>query len=442
MRRLKVAIIGNGIAGFSAASALRSLDRESEITMFSRETTPLYSPCALPDYIAGEIPRHRLFVKSERDYEALGIRTRFEKEVRKIDGPNRELIMDGGERFPFDRLIIATGSEAILLGEMKRGVFKLKTLRDAEAILDHQGKKAVVVGTGAIGIEIGIALRQRGYEVVLLEMLDHILPLGLDRKAADKVKTILTAQGIEVFCGERAEKVLGEERVDGLITDKQQIACDTLILAVGMKPNVALVKEAGVSVGAKGGIKVNSRMETNIPGVYACGDCVESRDALTGESYLHLFWHNAARQGTVAGRNCAGVPTEYRGSQNLLNVEVFGHHVVGFGFTEAALHRFKDIDAFGGDLSDLSVVEEENGNCYFRLVVKGDRVMGGQFIDVGQRERDVGLLWSFITQRRSVGGLIRILENEALLKQKPWARRLDPFFATEKGRLSMNREKR
>jgi NADH oxidase (H2O2-forming) len=314
------------------------------------------------------------------------------------------------------------------LGELKKGIFKLKTLQDADEILKHAGKKAVVIGAGPIGIEVGIALFHRGYRVSILEMMDHVLPLGLDTLGANKVKVILEEHEIEVFCGERSESILGTEQVKGVATNLREIECDTLIWAVGMRPNVELAATSGIRVGNKGGISVNPRMETSTPDIYACGDCVESNDLLTGEPYPNLFWHNAKRQGVVAARNCAGFPTHYPGSHNLLNVDVFGNHVAGFGFTEAALNRFRDLKGFGGNPLRTSIIERESDGSYYRLVIAGDRCMGAQFLNVDLTQRAMGLLWSFILQKRSVEGLMKILGNDGLLSHRPWLRRVRPFF--------------
>jgi NADH oxidase (H2O2-forming) len=425
---MRVVVIGNGIGGFISASTIRSLNNQCDITIISTEPHPLYSACVLPDYISGEISRERVFVKSDKDYKDLGIHTLFGREVKEIDTQAKKLVIDNGKSLSFDKLILATGSEAIVFGELKKGIFKLKTLKDAEKILKHKGKKAVVIGAGAIGIEIGVALYAKGYKVTIIEMLDQVLPLGLDQKGADKVKGILEEHGIEVLNGERSEKVLGRDRVKGLLTNKRELECDTLIWAVGMRPKVELAKQTGIEIGDKGGIRVNSRMETNIPDIYACGDCVESNDILTGEPYLNLFWHNANRQGLVAARNCLELATDYLGSQNLLNVDVFGNHVAGFGFTEAVLHKFKGIKALRGKLSDLSIIERERNGSYYRLVILGDRCMGGQFININLMNRGIGLLWSIIFRKRSIQELLKIFESKELIYHQSWFRRIKPFF--------------
>jgi len=194
-------------------------------------------------------------------------------------------------------------------------------------------------------------------------MMDQILPLGLDQRGADKVRGMLEEKGIKVFNGERAIQVLGGEQIEGVVTDKRELECDALIWAIGMRPQVELARQADIEIGDKGGIRVDFHMETSISGIYACGDCVESNDVLTGEPYLNLFWHNANRQGSVAAHNCIGLSSHYPGSQSILNVDVFGNYVAGFGFTEEALCRFRDIPSLQGKLSDLSIIErEQNGS--------------------------------------------------------------------------------
>jgi NADH oxidase (H2O2-forming) len=427
MSAMRVVVIGNGIAGFSAASSIRRLNEQCEITMLTRETTPLYSACVLPDYIAGKIPREHTFVKTNIDYQQLGIHTLFASEVQEVDPHRRTISLNDGRSLRYDRLILATGSDAMVFGEYKRGVFKLKTLNDADDIRDHKGSSAVVIGAGAIGIEIAIALHSQGYKVTMVEMMDQVLPLGLDQKGADKVRGMLEERGIAVFNGERAIRTLGGERIEGLATDQRELECDTLIWAVGMRPRAELARQSGIAIGQTGGIRVDAHMETSVPGIYACGDCVESSNILTGESYLNLFWHNANRQGSVAAHNCMGHAIAYPGSQNIVNVDVFGNQVAGFGFTEEALRRFQDIPALRGKLADLSIIEHEQDGSYYRLIILGDRCMGGQFINVS---RNIGMLWSIMVKGTSIASLLEVLANKALVERRPWLHRVKPFFKT------------
>jgi NADH oxidase (H2O2-forming) len=427
MSAMRVVVIGNGIAGFSAASTIRRLNEQCEIVMVARETTPLYSACVLPDYISGKISRDHTFVKTNKDYSRLHIHTYFGQEVKEIDPHRRTVTLDDGRRLPYDRLLLAIGSDAVVFGEHKKGIFKLKTLQDADEIIEHDGNNAAVIGAGAIGIEIAIALHSRGYEVTMVEMMDQILPLGLDQRGADKVRGMLEERGIPVFNGERAIRTLGRERVEGLVTDKRELECDTVLWAVGMRPRAELARQSGIAIGQTGGIRVDAHMETSVPGIYACGDCVESPDILTGESYLNLFWHNANRQGSVAAHNCIGRTTDYPGSENIVNLDIFGNQVAGFGFTEEAAHRFQDIPALRGKQADLSIIEHEQDGSYYRLVILGDRCIGGQFINI---TRDIGMLWGIMVKRTSIAGLLEMFANEALMDRRPWLHRLKPFFRT------------
>jgi NADH oxidase (H2O2-forming) len=170
---------------------------------------------------------------------------------------------------------------------------------------------------------------------------------------------------------------------------------------------------------------VDSHMETNISDVYACGDCVEAIDILTGEPSLNLFWYNANRQGTVAARNCTGHTTEYPGSRNILNVDIFGNHVVAFGYTASALEKFSDKKAVACEAPAVSILEGEKDGGYYRLVILGDRCMGGQFINM---KRDLGLIWALMCGRKSIEKLLRAFENDEVMRRRPYLYRLRPFF--------------
>jgi NADH oxidase (H2O2-forming) len=417
--KTRVVIIGNGIAGFSAAAAARRLSPESEIVMTSAEAEALYSPCVLPDYISGKINRERTYVKTFEDYARLQVEQHFGRVVERVDADARRIWLDNGKSLGFERLVLALGSSAVESGEHRQGTFVVKSLADADALIKHQGRKAVVVGSGAIGIEVGIALKKRGYEVQILEAQSRIIPLGLDEKAAQSVQEALRENGIDVALNEKAAVVMGEIKIEGLKTDRRELKCDTIVWAIGMKPNVDLASAAGIRVGPKGGIEVNSRMETSVPGVYACGDCVETNDLISGKTSLNLFWHNANRQGRVAGCNSVGFPSDYLGSENMLNLDVFGRHVVGFGRTVSALKEG------GMDSANISVIEDEKENTYSRLVFAANRCVGAQFLNPG---RGAGLIWGLARQRKPIDLLLESLGKNEASNRRAFLMRVKPFF--------------
>lgn len=417
--KTRVVIIGNGIAGFSAAAAARRLSPESEIVMTSAEAEALYSPCVLPDYISGKISRERTYVKAFEDYARLQVEPYFGRVVERVNADAGKIWLDNGKSLAFERLVLALGSKVVEIGEHKQGTFVVKSLGDADALIKHQGRRAVVVGSGAIGIEVAMALKARGYHVQILEALSRILPLALDQKAADRVQKVLRENGIDVALDEKAAMVMGDTRIEGLKTDLRELKCDTIVWAIGMKPNVELARAAGISVGPKGGIEVNSRMETSLPGVYACGDCIETKDIVSRKTSLNLFWHNANRQGRVAGCNSVGCPLEYLGSENLLNLHVFGRHVVGFGLTVSVLKEG------GVDPGKIAVIEDEKENTYYRLVFADNTCVGAQFINPG---REAGLIWGLVRQRKPVDLILESFGKNEDSNRRAFLMRVKPFF--------------
>ena len=219
---MDVVVVGNGIAGNTVAETILSVDLQAKVTIISDEPLPEYSACVLCDYISGALPKQRVFLKSKKDYSALGIKTLFGRKIEVFD-PFRKRIVVGNRDHPYDKLILATGSEPILppiKGVEKKGVFCLKTLSNAEAILKHNGKKAVVVGSGPIGIEATAALQKKGYEIHLVEILGWILPKLLDQRCSVIAADVLGKNGVDVIVGERVNEFAVERASRGY----QQIA--------------------------------------------------------------------------------------------------------------------------------------------------------------------------------------------------------------------------
>ncbi len=378
---MKVIVLGNGVAGNTASSTIRQLDKEAEITIISQEKHPEYSACALPHYIASEIDKRKVFLKTESDYAKDGIKTIFGQKVTSIEPENRKVFFDSSS-LAYDKLVLATGSNPVILpipGSKLNGVFPLKSLDDADRILGHMGHAAVIIGSGPVGVETAIALKTRGLQVYLLEVFDRIMPRLFDEIPSARLREILEKNGITVLTGEKVTGITGSGKVAGISTDKRKIACDLVIMGTGMRPNVELAKQSGCDIGALGGISVNERMMTNLEDIYACGDCIESVDRTTGEKTLCLLWHNAVRQGEVAGLNCAGVSRSYPGSENITSLVVFDIHATSFGYTEAEASQNGDVE----------VIEKSAGKNYYRLITASGKLVGAQ--SIGNSE-DMGAL--------------------------------------------------
>ena len=274
---MQIVIVGNGIAGISAASVIRGCNKKVSITLISKELTPAYSACVLANYISGETDRNRVFIRSVDDYSKENIVTEFGVEVEGIDIKSMR-IYTRRKKLPCDKLILATGGLPLIPwieGHPSRGIFTIKTMEDADRIIAHRPKKVIVVGSGPIGIEIAAALRKRGCEIYLVELEERILPSLFDERSSSLIQTILEENGIKVLTSERVLSFLGRDNVYGIITNKQKIYCDTVIMAAGMYPNAELAKQVGcIEIGKGGAIRVDAGMKTSVENVFACGDCV------------------------------------------------------------------------------------------------------------------------------------------------------------------------
>ncbi len=411
---MKVIIIGNGVAGNTAGSTIRHLDSQADITIISEEIYPEYSPCALPYYLAGELEKQRLFLKTSKDYSREGIKTIFGQRVVAINPEDKRISLDS-RSLAYDKLVIATGSRPMvppIKGIDLDGVFPLKSLDDADQILHYTGKRAVVVGSGPIGVETGIALHKRGLRVYLIELLDRIMPRVFDETPSSLLKDMLEGEGIEVSTGERVTAISGSSRVEGIVTDKRRIECDMVVLGVGMKPNIELAKQSGLKIGGLGGISVTRQMMTSFTDVYACGDCVEAEDFVTGEPALSLLWHNAKQQGEVAGYNCSGVARSYAGSQNITSLDIFGIHVASFGHIQSESSRDEDIE----------VIERLGDKKYRRLIIDRGRLIGAQFIG---DFRDMGALLSVLIKRDNLNEIGQATGKSLI----PWHYRVARYIA-------------
>lgn len=393
---MHVVIVGNGIAGATAAFQITGLDPEAKVTVYSEEETALYSPCIFGNYLSGEIERKALFLASLQQYNDRGIVTRFGCSVKEINTQAHQVFTEQGSE-TYDKLILATGSQSVIPpipGHGQQGVFTFKTLEDVKQIegyIEMQiPERAVVIGSGPIGVELAIHLKKRGLEVSLVELLDRVMPNLLDKKSAEMVRALLEEHGVRVVLGERVEEIRGGERVIEVITNQRKMPAQLVGLAVGVKPRVNLAHQAGIELGNSGGITVDAYMNSSMPDVYACGDCVETIDVVSKKPTLSLLWHTAKQQACVAAHNCLGCDQKYTGSLNFSIVDVFGWSAISCG-------------RILGELPDINreVNEIQTPDGILLQVFKDDMIKGVQFVGKTIPE-DLGLKMGCL--RRDGGG--------------------------------------
>jgi NADH oxidase (H2O2-forming) len=320
----RVIIIGANAAGVEAASAARKKDRTAEITLITLEKTAGYSRCGLPFVIGGTIPQFRdLIVYPPAYFQMLKLTLRNQTRAVAINTKEKTVTiqtLEGTtETLPYDSLIIATGADPFMppiKGKEKSGILVLRGIEDGERIdeaVKAGAKSAIIMGAGLIGLELGVALIERGLQVTIVEMLPQILPQMLDADMAKMVQEHLEQKGMKILLNKGVEEFLGEDKVTGIKAAGETLTADLYISAFGVRANTKLAVESGIPLGESRAIKTNSRMETEVKDVYAVGDCAEAPNIITHRPMCPQLGTVAVREGKVAGANAGGDYSQFTG---------------------------------------------------------------------------------------------------------------------------------
>lgn len=309
-------IIGSGPAGISAVESIRSLDNTGTITLITEDKDLYYSRPGLAYYLTGEIPEYGLFPYDSRALNQLRMEI-IQESVVKIIGEDHCLLLRSGQRLTYDRLLLAIGSQAVMIdneGKDLIGVYKLDTLENARQILKaaRKAKNAVVIGGGITALEIVEGLKARGVRVNYFLRGDRYWANVLDEQESKIVENRLKEDGIQLHYETDLEEILGRNnRVVGVRTSTGKvIKCDIVGIAVGVKPRISLAQQSRIMV--ERGVVVNEYLETSTPAVYAAGDIAQVKDAMTGKSLLNSLWSPAREQGYIAGLNMVGKKIPYK----------------------------------------------------------------------------------------------------------------------------------
>ena len=352
---MKVVIIGGVAGGASCAARLRRIDENAEIVMVERGPYVSYANCGLPYHVGGIIEDEASLLIANpslfRDQFAIEVRTNTEaitidakaKTVALRDAATGAIKLEN-----YDKLVLSPGAVSIkppFPGIDHPGIFHVRTVPDARAIRarmtsNSKGKRAVVIGGGFIGLEMVENLVHQGFDVTLLEFGDQVLA-PLDIEQARAVEDVLRLNGVAIALGEAvtgfAERAAGEIAVQ--TKSGTTYTANIVILALGVRPDTALAKSAGLTLGERGGIKVDAQMRTSDPDIYAVGDAVEVRDVVTGTDTLLALAGPANRQGRIAADAIMGRPSHFRGVQGTAIIGLFGTTVAWTGASEKSLRR-------------------------------------------------------------------------------------------------------
>lgn len=327
----KIVLVGNGMAGVNCLEQLLKLaPNQYDITIFGKEPHPNYNRILLSSVLAGDADMKDIVINDWSWYKENQITLHTGHTVNKIDTTRKLVSTDGGVTVPYDELILATGSLPFMLplpGADKEGVIAFRDIKDCETMMEtaKSYKKAVVIGGGLLGLEAARGLLNLNMDVSVVHINEYLMNLQLDRTASMLLQQELEGQGMKFLLKKNSESILGKKRVTGLrFTDGSEVEADLIVMAVGIRPNIALAKSAGIDINR--GIVVNDYMETSVPNIYSIGECTEHRGVAYG-LVAPLY-----EQGAVLAKRLAGTRTDgYQGSVVSTKLKVSGVDVFSAG---------------------------------------------------------------------------------------------------------------
>lgn len=364
--RLKIVIIGGVAGGATAATRARRTNENAEITLVERGSAISFANCGMPYYISGDIKdREKLLLQTpESMYDQYRIRVLVQTTARRIDREKKVVHVEGpngADILPYDKLILSQGGEPVLPalpGLPAAHAFSLRGLDDMDGIdawiRTKNPERAVIVGGGFIGIEMAEALHHRGLKVTIVEKADHVMPL-LDRDIIGMVTATLERMGVEVHAGRAVVSVTADHVT---LDDGTTLPADMILFSIGVRPEIVLAKECGLTLGTTGGVAANARLQSSDPDIYVVGDMAEISHKISGRRVRIPLAGPANRQGRVAGSNAAGETMIYRGGLGSAIVKIFDRVLASTGITEAQAH------ALGLNASAVTVHGKNHAGYY------------------------------------------------------------------------------
>jgi NAD(P)H-nitrite reductase large subunit len=388
-------IIGNSVAAVGAIRGIRTIDREGNITVVSRESHTAYGRPLISYLLGGLVTEKRMHYLPEDFYEKERINLLLNSEAVGVDTAKKRVKLAGGDTLPYDRLLVATGGDPFvppiegMTGKEK--VFTFTTWDDAARLkgIAHDIERVVVIGGGLIGLKAAEGLHLIDKQVTIVELADRILSAAFDRPAGRIVARKMKAKGIELLTEETVVRIEGDGAEISGVTLKsgEFVPCDTVIVAIGVRPACAFLK--GSSVEVNRGVLVSDQMESSIKGIYAAGDVAEARDFFTGLKNPMPLWPDAYIQGDIAGVNMAGGLKGYAGGVAMNSIEIFKTPTISIGITNPPEQN---------DYETLTYLDQENFQ-YRKVVLQGSLLVGA--VLVGNVDR-AGIFAGLIRERIDV----------------------------------------
>ena len=378
-------IIGNGTAAVGAIEGIRSMSREDAITVVSRENHPVYSRPLISYYLEGKTDLERMLYRDADFYEKNGCEVIYGVSVEEIKPEAKEAVLSDGRHLPYDDICVAAGSspfvppmEGLESVEKKFGFMTLDDALSLEKAITPESR-VFIVGAGLIGLKCAEGIHGRVGSITVCDLADRVLSSILDAECASVVQEHLEAKGIRFLLGDSADRFEGNAAV---MKSGERVEFDVLVLAVGVRANIGLLKAIGGTVNR--GIVVDEHMATSVGGIYAAGDCAEGYDSSLGANRVLAILPNAYMQGRTAGINMAGGEAVFDKGIPMNSIGFFGLHIMSAG-------------TYDGEKKEI-----RKGEILKRFFVKDDRLLG--YMLIGETER-AGIYTALVREKTPLSEL-------------------------------------
>lgn len=437
---MKIVIIGGVAAGAKAASKIKRLLPDSSVQIYTDDTHVSYSSCGIPYYVEGNFEDYQsLLVRSVEEFKALGIDVYLQSKVIKILVPQNQVLVctgDSAHLVDYDKLIIATGARPLLPKidgiEKFNNVFTVRKIEDAINIRSKMlsSKRAVIVGSGYIGMEMLEAFAKNGLHVTVLEKNENIMSM-FDSDISKLIMNRLVqydSENYEFLTGEVVSEFVGEDSVMVVKTlSGKEIQADIVVICTGVVPNIEIAKDAGITIGSTGAIKVNKLMQTSVENIYACGDCAEKRHIVSGKNVWIPLGSTANKEGRCAAMNAAGVFEQFEG--------VLGSAVSRCLNTTMAMTGLTEKQALLAGFSPISVIIDKSDRVGYMpnvgeitLKVVADKItgmlLGAQAIGSIGADKRINALTPALLSHMTVDEY----SNNDLTYSPPYSPTIDPLI--------------
>lgn len=376
---MKYVIIGNAAAGIGTVEGIREYDKDGEILIISDEKYDTYSRPLISYWLKEAVTEENMRYRNADFYEKNNVKTMLDTKVIAIEPDKKEVVIEGGENVPYDKLMVATGSKPFVppMQGMEKIAKKFSFMKkdDAKAVKEavFDGARVLIVGAGLIGLKAAEALEHYNAKMTVVDLANRILPSILDEAASEIMQKHIESKGVRFILNTSVSEF---SENSAKLSNGETVDFDMVILAVGVRPNVELIKEAGGNVGR--GIITDNRQQTSLKDIYAAGDCTESYDISIEANRILAILPNAHNQGVVAGKNMAGKEAYYLNAFPMNAIGFFGLHIITAG-------------SYDGE-----PVVETDGTNYKKLVVKDKQLKG--FILMGKYIKRAGIYTSLIRE--------------------------------------------